>query len=151
MLTGAESGLLHLDLYHTISTDKGLNLLAIMASHGDIAEGGANEEFNDIIKTRSGMFEIVISRLCIMFNAQCCSKRTGCLTLKEHFVVQYVHKSRKETLTEPEILLCVVNLSSHGGKGKRDIGKAKQQKARREQEMVDCDTFARRKRKSQAR
>lgn len=66
-------------------------------------------------------------------------------------ILLYVHKSRKETLTEPEILLCMVNLSSHGGKGKRDRGKAKQQKARREQEMVDCDTFARRKRKSQAR
>lgn len=28
----------------------------MMASHGDLAEGGPNEEFNDIIKWRSGMF-----------------------------------------------------------------------------------------------
>lgn len=29
--------------------------LAAMASHGDSAEGGINEEFSDIIKWRSGM------------------------------------------------------------------------------------------------
>lgn len=53
-----------------------------MASHGDIAEGGANEEFNDIIKWRSGMFlmalamiEIVILRLCLMFDALCRAHR----------------------------------------------------------------------------
>lgn len=61
LLTGAARGLLHcvprgLDLYHIISTDKTFNLLAAMASQGNIAEGGANEEFNDIIKWRSGMF-----------------------------------------------------------------------------------------------
>lgn len=39
-----------------ISTSKALNLSSTMASHGDTAEGGANEEFNDIIKWRSGMF-----------------------------------------------------------------------------------------------
>lgn len=46
-------------LRHAISTSKALNLSATMASHGDSAEGGANEEFNDIIKWRSGMFESV--------------------------------------------------------------------------------------------
>ena len=46
-LTGAEQGL---ELYQV------LHLLADMASHRDTAEGGANEEFNDIIKWRSGMF-----------------------------------------------------------------------------------------------
>lgn len=46
-------------LRHAISTSKALNLSATMASHGDTAEGGANEEFNDIIKWRSGMFESV--------------------------------------------------------------------------------------------
>lgn len=45
-----------------------------MASHGDTAEGGANEEFSDIIKWRSGMFsivlafvDIVITRLSLLF------------------------------------------------------------------------------------
>ena len=45
-----------------------------MASHGDTAEGGANEEFSDIIKWRSGMFlmvlafvDIAISRLSLLF------------------------------------------------------------------------------------
>lgn len=78
-LTGAERGLLHcasrdLVLYRTISTNKALDILATMASHGDIAEGGTNEEFNDIIKWRSGMFllvlafiEAVILRLYLMF------------------------------------------------------------------------------------
>ncbi|KAI9544107.1 hypothetical protein NQZ68_005157 [Dissostichus eleginoides] len=41
---GAEQGL---ELYQV------LHLLADMASHRDTAEGGANEEFNDIIKWRS--------------------------------------------------------------------------------------------------
>lgn len=37
-----------------------------MASHGDIAEGGANDEFNDIIKWRSGMFLIDMAIVCVV-------------------------------------------------------------------------------------
>lgn len=65
LLPGEERGLLHCGCQETghcvtqFSTSEALNLSAAMASHGDTAEGGANEEFNDIIKWRSGMFESV--------------------------------------------------------------------------------------------
>lgn len=76
-----------------------------MASHSDAAEGGANEEFSDIIKWRSGMFlivlafvDIAISRLSLLFytpnrthdlqsvqvrvgqNAYCCMEKAFCCT-----------------------------------------------------------------------
>lgn len=51
-----------------------------------------------------------------------------------------------ETLTEPEIKLCMVNLGSHGGKEKRSEER-QATKALREPEMFEGTTFADIKRK----
>lgn len=107
-----------------------------MASHGDSAEGGINEEFSDIIKWRSGMLvylytfavsKFIVSRVLplrcqILPSSAHCIARTSCI-----FVCC------QKTPTEPEIMLCMDNLSSHGGKGIKDGSN----KGRREQEKVD--------------
>ncbi|XP_029281706.1 LOW QUALITY PROTEIN: utrophin [Cottoperca gobio] len=73
-----------LELFHTISTDKALNLLDNMASHGDNAEGGANEEFNDIIKWRSDEHDTVQKKTFTKWiNAQ--FSKTGKTPIKDMF------------------------------------------------------------------
>lgn len=113
-----------------------------MASLGDTAEGGANEEFSDIIKWRSGMlvhpniypYSFIIEMIGIA--------ESWWLYREDKQQYCWASAVRKLWLSQKS---CMDNLSSHGGRGPGSGAT----KVRREQEKADRSLFARWQRKSQ--
>lgn len=65
-----------------------------MASHGDVAEGGANEEFSDIIKWRSGMF--IFFKLVVPLNSPGVKRLQGSASSSLRGLNEYVSLQNKE-------------------------------------------------------